>query len=79
MDASIPTSQEELIRQANEDAQSLFSDFQGPPTNAAELQELLLPVCLPQTTNNDTAPFVRAYSYELEASGVTMEDWLKFM
>lgn len=62
----------------DEDAESLFG-VPPPVPDRATLQKLPLPVAVPQIRVAYDASFVRAYSPELVRSGVTQNDWLKFV
>ncbi|KAL5527873.1 hypothetical protein ACEPAG_6674 [Sanghuangporus baumii] len=63
---------------SNEDAVALFPEFRAAPERS-RLVPLRLPLCLPQGTAGSNAAFLRAYSPELQASGVQMNDWLHFV
>ncbi|KAI5117563.1 hypothetical protein M0805_004476 [Coniferiporia weirii] len=68
---------EELTKYSNEDAEALFSNFRSPPSGG--IQPLAMPLCLPQATSGPTSLFVRAYSRELQASGIEIDDWMRFV
>ncbi|KAL5529953.1 hypothetical protein ACEPAF_6210 [Sanghuangporus sanghuang] len=75
----MPTlSKEDPPAYSNEDAVVLFSEFRTVPERS-HLVPLRLPLCLPQGTAGSNAAFVRAYSPELQASGVEMNDWMHFV
>ncbi|KAI5121177.1 hypothetical protein M0805_005978, partial [Coniferiporia weirii] len=70
-------SPEELTKYSNQDAEALFSDFRSPPSGG--IQPLAMPLCLPQATSGPNSLFVRAYSQELQASGIEIDDWMRFI
>ena len=71
-------SQDELIAHTNEDVAALFPEFHELPANAQPVP-LHLPLCLPQGTSGMNSAFTRAYSPDLQASGIEMDDWLRFV
>lgn len=70
---------EDPAAHADEDAETLLSYFYAPPPTYRPLRPLPVPLCLPQATSGPTSLFVRAWSPELEYSGITMEEWLHFV
>ncbi|KAH8113843.1 hypothetical protein DFH11DRAFT_278873 [Phellopilus nigrolimitatus] len=74
--SAVAASPEELVAHSNKVAEVLFTDIPRAP---ATHEPLRLPFCLPQMSSGGTSTFVRAYSRELHASGVKMDDWLRFI
>ncbi|KAI5121178.1 hypothetical protein M0805_005979 [Coniferiporia weirii] len=68
---------EELTAHSNQDAETLFSSFRSAPSDG--LRPLAMPFCIPQATSGHASLFTRAYSPELQASGIEMDDWIKFI
>lgn len=60
----------------DEDAKALFTPTNPLPKGS--IVPLPLPLCIPQVAPQMEQPFTRAYSPGLAASGITMDDWLKF-
>ncbi|KAI5121179.1 hypothetical protein M0805_005980 [Coniferiporia weirii] len=75
--SSTTVATEEISEYSNEDAEALFSGFRRVPSEG--IQPLAVPLCIPQTTPGATTLFTRAYSPELQASGIEMDDWIKFI
>lgn len=80
---TIPASQPSLDldpvpEYTEEDAASLFG-VPPPIPDPENLQKLPLPVAIPQIRVSYDAGFVRAYSPELEKSGITEDQWLRFV
>ncbi|THH06631.1 hypothetical protein EW145_g3965 [Phellinidium pouzarii] len=70
------SSQEDPPAYSERDAEVLFSDFHSAPS---VLEPLRLPLCVPQATAGATSLFTRAYTPELRASGVELDDWIHFV
>lgn len=60
------------------DAETLFTPPPPPPADV-KLKKLDLPVALPQINTNYDSAFLRAFTPALGSSGITQEDWLKFI
>jgi hypothetical protein len=60
------------------DAEALFTPPAPPPADV-KLNKLDLPVALPQINTNYDSAFLRAFTPVLDSSGITQEDWLKFI
>lgn len=67
---------EPLPEYSESDAEELFGPVPPPP---AEAQKLAAPLVLPQIATNYDSAFLRAYNPILEASGIFVDDWMKFI
>lgn len=67
---------EPLPEYSESDAEELFGFVPPPP---AEAQKLAAPLVLPQIATNYDSAFLRAYNPILEASGILLDDWMKFI
>lgn len=57
------------------DVDALLGEFPAAPSSPTNL---VAPLALPQTSLSYDAPFLRAYSTELNKAGIPQEHWLRF-
>lgn len=65
-----------LPEYSESDADELLGSVLSPPT---DVQKLAAPLVLPQIATNYDSAFLRAYNPILEASGILLDDWMKFI
>lgn len=67
---------DDLPSYTDADAETLLGEFPPAPPEVARLD---LPLALPQIAGSYDSSFLRAYSPDLERSGVSQDEWLRFI